>query len=159
MTAQTTLESHESDRTITSSISRHLPTAGRILLGLIFFVFGLNGFLNFLPQQSNIPEGALAFAGALLKTGYMFPLIKGTEVIAGAFLLSNRFVPLALTLVAPIVVNIFAFHAILAPAGVGLAAVIVALELSLAWAHREAFRPMLAARSADWTTSSANHKE
>ena len=98
MTAQTTLGSVESDRTITNSIGHHLPTAGRILLGLTFFVFGLNGFLNFLPQQSNIPEGALAFAGALLKTGYMFPLLKSTEVIAGALLLSNRFVPFDMTL-------------------------------------------------------------
>jgi hypothetical protein len=159
MTAQKTPESVESDRTITNSISLHLPTAGRILLGLTFFVFGLNGFLNFLPQQSNIPDGALAFAGALLKTGYMFPLLKSTEVIAGALLLSNRFVPLALTLLAPIVVNIFAFHAMLAPAGVGLAAVIAALEVYLTCAHREAFRPILAARSADWAPSPANHKE
>jgi hypothetical protein len=78
----------------------------------------------------------------------MFPLIKGTEVTVGALLLSNRFVPLALALVAPIVVNIFAFHAFLEPAGLGLAAVVVGLEVYLAWAHREAFRPMLAARVA-----------
>src|ERR1700682_5528028 len=146
MTTQTILESHESKRITTKGIGRHLPTVGRVLLGLIFFVFGLNGFLNFLPQPSNVPEGALAFAGALFKTGYMFPLLKGTEVIVGALLLSNRFVPLALALVAPIVVNIFAFHAFLAPAGLGLAAVIVGLEVYLAWAYRDAFRPMLAAR-------------
>jgi uncharacterized membrane protein YphA (DoxX/SURF4 family) len=146
MTTQTILESHESKRITTKRISRYLPTVGRVLLGLIFFVFGLNGFLNFLPQPSSVPEGALAFGGALFKTGYMFPLLKGTEVIVGALLLSNRFVPLALALVAPIVVNIFAFHAFLAPAGLGLAAVIVALEVSLAWAYRDVFRPMLAAR-------------
>ena len=148
MSTQTVLESHESKRITTKHISRHLPTVGRVLLGLIFFVFGLNGFLNFLPQHANVPEGALAFAGALFKTGYMFPLIKGTEVIVGALLLSNRFVPLALALVAPIVVNIFAFHAFLAPAGIGLAALIVALEVFLAWAYRDAFRPVLAARVA-----------
>jgi uncharacterized membrane protein YphA (DoxX/SURF4 family) len=148
MTTRTILESQESKRISTKGISRHLPTVGRVLLGLIFFVFGLNGFLNFLPQPSNVPEGALAFAGALFKTGYMFPLIKGTEVIVGSLLLSNRFVPLALTLVAPIVVNIFAFHAFLAPAGLGLAAVVLGLEVSLAWAYREAFRPMLTSRVA-----------
>jgi uncharacterized membrane protein YphA (DoxX/SURF4 family) len=125
-----------------------LPTAARILLGFIFLVFGLNGFLNFLPQSGNIPEAALAFAGALMKTRYMFPLIKGTEVIVGVLLLSNRFVPLALALVAPIVVNIFAFHAILAPAGIGLSAVIVAIVAYLAWSYRDAYRPMLAARVA-----------
>jgi hypothetical protein len=148
MTARTTPQIHESDRTKAKPLSRHLPTGGRILLGLVFFVFGLNGFLNFLPQSANMPEGALAFAGALLKTGYMFPLIKGTEVIAGALLLSNRFVPLALALIAPIVVNIFAFHAILAPSGIGLAALVVAVEVYLAWTYRDAYRPMLAGRVA-----------
>ena len=148
MTTRTTPESHESDRMTAKAFRRHLPTGGRILLGLIFFVFGLNGFLNFLPHSGNVPGGALAFAGALLKTGYMFPLIKGTEVIVGALLLSNRFVPLALALVAPIVVNIFAFHAILAPAGIVFAALIVAVEVYLAWAYRDAYRPMLAGRVA-----------
>ena len=147
MTARTTPARHESNLTNAKPLRRHLPMGGRILLGLIFFVFGLNGFLNFLPQPSNVPEGALAFGGALFKTGYMFPLIKGTEVIVGALLLSNRFVPLALALVAPIVVNIFAFHAILAPAGIGLAALIAAAEVYLAWAYRDAYRPMLAFRT------------
>ena len=107
-----------------------------------------SGFLSFLPQPSTpMPEGAVAFAGALMKTGYLFPLIMGTQVIVGALLLSNRFVPLALTLIAPIVVNIFAFHAFLAPSGVGLAAVVLALEVYLAWAYRKAYRPMLAMRT------------
>jgi len=146
MAAQTTVESHESERTSAKPISRHLPTAGRVLLGLIFFVFGLNGFLNFLPQPANMPEGAAAFGGALFKTGYMFPLIKGTEVIVGILLLSNRFVPLALALIAPVVVNILAFHAILAPAGVVVPVIVLALEVYLAWTYRDVFRPMLAAR-------------
>ncbi len=69
--------------------------AARILLGLIFFVFGLNGFFHFLPQppMSGPPAD---FAGALVATGYMFPLLKGTEVLAyGVLLLSGRLVPLA----------------------------------------------------------------
>lgn len=146
MAVQTTLENHQPERAATKPISRHLPTVGRVVLGLIFFVFGLNGFLQFLPQPSTMPEGALAFAGALLKTGYFFPLLKGTEILVGALLLSNRFVPLALALVAPIVVNIVAFHTFLAPAGIGLAAFVLVLEVYLAWAYRNAFRPMLAAR-------------
>jgi hypothetical protein len=129
-----------------SALLRLAPAAARILFGLIFLVFGLNGFLHFLPQPSSMPEGALAFAGALAKTGYMFPLIKGTEVVAGALLLSNRFVPLALAIIAPNVVNILAFHAFLEPSGIGLAIVVLALELFLAWAYRDAFRSMLAAR-------------
>ena len=60
-------------------------------------------------------EGAIAFFGGLMKTGYMMPLIFGTQVLVGALLLSNRFVPLALALIAPVIVNIVAFHAFLAP--------------------------------------------
>lgn len=117
-------------------------------MGLMFFVFGLNGFLNFLPQPSTpMPEGADAFGGALMKTGYMFPLIKGTEVLVGALLLSNRFVPLALALIAPVVVNIFAFHAVLAPSGVAVTVVVLALEVYLAWSYRSFYRPMLAMRA------------
>jgi uncharacterized membrane protein YphA (DoxX/SURF4 family) len=78
-------------------ISRHAPTAVRVLLGLIFLVFGLNGFLKFMPQPP-MPDKAGAFMGALAASGYMFPLIKSVEVVAGALLLSNRFVPLALAL-------------------------------------------------------------
>jgi len=122
---------------------RHVP---RVLLGLIFFVFGLNGFLHFIPQPP--PTGqALAFVSGVGATGYFFPLLKGTEVLAGLVLLANRFVPLALTVLAPIVINILAFHLFLAPSGVGLAVLLVALELVLAWFHRETFAPMLKAKA------------
>jgi uncharacterized membrane protein YphA (DoxX/SURF4 family) len=129
------------------SFSRHLPAIARVLLGLMFLVFGLNGFLNFIPQPKDpIPEGAMAFVGAMMKTGYLFQLVKGTEVVVGALLLLNRFVPLALAFLAPVIVNIVAFHAFLAPSGAVMTVVILGLELYLAWAYRSAFRGMLAAR-------------
>jgi hypothetical protein len=87
------------------------------------------------------------FLGALAATGYMFPLLKGTEVAAGLLLLSGRFVPLALALLAPVIVNIVAFHAFLAPAGMALPILVLALEIYLAWTRRASFRPMLAARA------------
>ena len=131
-----------------SSSARHFVTAARILTGLSFLVFGLDGFLHFIPQPtSGVPAAAVAFGTALFQTGYMFPLIKGTEVLAALLLLSNRFVPLALLLLAPVVVNIVAFHAFLAPEGIVVAAVHAALVAYLAWAHRKAFAPVLAARS------------
>ena len=114
----------------------------RILLGLVFFVFGLNGFFHFLPQPPMSGPPA-AFAGALFATGYMFPLIKATEVIGGALLLSGRFVPLALTVLAPVVVNIVAFHLFLAPSGIVLPLVIVALGVFLAWSYRSSFAGVL----------------
>ena len=83
-----------------------------------------------------------------MAAGYFFPLLKGIEVISGVLLLSNRFVPLALTLLAPIIVNIVAFHAVLAPGGIVLALAILASEIYLAWAYRAAYRPMLRSRVA-----------
>jgi uncharacterized membrane protein YphA (DoxX/SURF4 family) len=122
-----------------------LPTTVRVLLGLVFFVFGLNGFLQFLPQPP-MPAGAGTFVGGLASTGYFFPLLKATEVSAGVLLLRNRFVPLALTLLAPIVVNIAAFHLFLAPNPVMVGFLLVA-EIYLAWTYREAFRGVLASRA------------
>lgn len=126
-------------------LKRHAPTAARILLGLIFFVFGLNGFLQFIPQPPPPPAGG-AFLGALAATGYMFPMIKGVEVVAGAMLLGNRFVPLALTLLAPILVNIAAYHLVLAP-GLPMVVALLGLELFLAWSYRDSFRGVLAAQA------------
>jgi hypothetical protein len=130
-----------------NSISRFATPAARLLLGLVFFVFGLNGFLQFFPAPP-APERAMAFMGALASTGYMFPLIKSVEVIGGALLLSNRFVPLALAIVAPNVVNIVLFHAVLAPGGLAVALFVLALELFTAWSYRDAFAPLLRSRTA-----------
>ena len=124
------------------NISRKIPTAARIVLGLAFTLFGLNGFLHFLPQPPMSGPPA-EFAGALAATGYMFPLIKATEVAAGLLLLSGRFVPLALTLLAPVIVNIVFFHAVLAKGGLELPLTLLVAEVYLAWAYRDAFAPML----------------
>jgi uncharacterized membrane protein YphA (DoxX/SURF4 family) len=128
------------------TITRHLPTAARLFLGLAFTVFGLNFFLHFLPTPPS-PPGAASFAGALFASGYFFPLLKTTEVLAGVLLLSGRFVPLALAVLAPIVVNIVGFHLVLAPSGSPLALAVLAAELYLAWTYRAAFAPMLQART------------
>ncbi|MDF3056041.1 MAG: DoxX family protein [Rariglobus sp.] len=128
-------------------ITRYLPAVARVLMGLALFIFGLNGFLNFIPQpETPMPEGAMAFAGALMATGYMMQMIAVTLLIVGALLLLNRFVPLALALFAPFIVNSLAFHIFLERSGLPVACVFLALELYLAWAYRAAFRPMLAAR-------------
>jgi putative oxidoreductase len=120
------------------------PPVARTLLGLVFLVFGLNHFLGFLPQPP-VPEAALPFLGGLGSAGYVFPLIKALEIAAGIALLSNRFVPLALTVLAPIIVNIVGFHVVLAPS-YPLPLAILGLELYLAWSYRAAFAPMLRAR-------------
>jgi uncharacterized membrane protein YphA (DoxX/SURF4 family) len=120
--------------------------AARILLGVIFFVFGLNGFLHFIPQppMSGPPAD---LAGAMIASGYLFSFIKGTEVVAGVLLLSGRFVPLALTVLAPVILNILAFHAFLAPSGLPLPIVILALELFLARSYWSSFASVVRARA------------
>ena len=127
------------------SISRKVPSVARIVLGLVFVVFGLNGLLHFLPQPAP-PPAAGAFAGALAATGYFFPLLKVTEIVAGSLLLLGVAVPLALTLLAPIIVNIVAFHLFLAPGNWAVVAVLLASELFLAWTHRTAFAPLFVRR-------------
>ena len=130
---------------ISSRVARYATTVARVLLGLGFFVFGLNGFLNFIPPPSAPPpEGAMSFAIALAQTGYMFPLIKGTETLAGLLLLTRRCVPLALILLAPVLVNIIAFHVFLAPSGSAIAFALVGLELFVAWSYRRSFRTLFA---------------
>lgn len=121
------------------------PRVARVLLGLPFVLFGLNYFIPFMPPPPPPPEAAMPFIGGLMASGYIMPIVKSIEIVSGLALISNRFVPLALTLLAPIIVNIVAFHFILAPS-YGLPTVILALELYLAYSYRAAFLPMLRAR-------------
>ena len=131
---------------------KYLPTVARILLGLLFLMagtFGLLMSLHLMPlPPANLPAGAAAFSGALAKTGYMMQLSSATDFIVGVLLLTNRFVPLALALIAPVIVNIFAFHLFLAPSGIGAGIFAAVLEIYLAWTYRKTYRPMLAMKVA-----------
>jgi len=130
-----------------NTFARFCPAIARVLMGLPLFIFGLNGFFNFIPQpKTPLPEGAIAFAGALVNSGYMMQLIAVTLLTVGSLLLTNRFVPLALALFAPFIVNSLAFHIFLERSGLIMAGVFLLLELYLTWCYRHAFRPMLAAR-------------
>ena len=128
-----------------NTIRTALAVAARLFLGLVFTVFGLNFFLHFLPTPA-MPPAAGAFVGALLASGYLFPVVKTVEVTAGLMLLSGRFVPLALTLLAPIVVNILGFHLFVERGGLGVPLAVLVAGLYLAFANRDAFAPLLRAR-------------
>jgi hypothetical protein len=128
-------------------MSSKLTALARILLGLVFTVFGLNGLLHFLPQPP-LSGTAAQFTGGLAVSGYFFPLLAATETLAGLALLTRRFVPLALIVLAPIIVNIVAFHVFVEPAGLLVAVLVVGLEVFLAWSYRAAFRPVLRAQDA-----------
>lgn len=91
----------------------------RIILGLIFVVFGLNGFLHFIPGP--LPPGlAGQFLGAMIQSHYVLA-VAAVQVVGGALLLANRYVPLALVLLGPVIINIDLFHILLMPAGAQLA--------------------------------------
>jgi uncharacterized membrane protein YphA (DoxX/SURF4 family) len=118
-----------------------LTMALRVLLGLILLVFGANKFFNFIPAPPM--EGAPGeFMGALVESGYMFPLIALTEITAGMLLLINKWKGLALIFAAIISVNIILFHLVLAPASIGLAAVVAILNIILMYANWKKFKTL-----------------
>ena len=114
---------------------RTASAIARFLLGTVFLVFGLNGFLHFIPAPPP-PGVAGQFAGAIFSSGY-WVVIFVLQAIVGILLLVNRFVPLALTLLGPVIVNIFFFHVLMAPEGVPLAIVVVVLWVILAVRYKE----------------------
>ena len=118
----------------------------RLLLGLMFTVFGLNGFLHFIPAP--MPTGVAGqYMGALFVSHYL-SAVFALQLLAGVLLLANQFVRAALVILAPILVNIALFHACMAPAGYAPAVIAVALWLVLFYRERAAFAPLWAAKSA-----------
>ena len=89
----------------------------------------------------------MAFAGALVESGYMMPLIGATMLVSGVLLVIGRFVPLALVLMAPFFLNSVLFHLFLERSGLVMALIFTALELYLAWVHRKAYQPLFMARA------------
>lgn len=116
-----------------------LTLIARILLGLLFVVFGLNGFFEFIPRPKEPPPAhALEFAGALQATGYM-KVVMTLQLVGGALVLSGRFLPLGLLLLGPVIVNILLFHIFMDRNGLPMALVVSALALFLLGRHWSAF--------------------
>jgi putative oxidoreductase len=106
-----------------------LPTIARLLMGLAFTVFGLNGFFHFMPEPKTMPPGVGEFMAGVTAAKYFFPLLFGTQLLVGILLLLNVFVPLALVLIMPVLVNIILFHIFLQPAGIVPGAILMAINL------------------------------
>jgi len=109
----------------------------RYLLGLIFLVFGLNGFFHFLHMPG--PTGVAAqFFGALF-VSHFYVVIFLLQIVPAVLLLVNRYVPLALTILGPIIFNIICIHVFMAPSGLPLAILVTILWLLVAYSVRSAF--------------------
>src|SRR5579862_2724037 len=123
---------------------RIASVVARYLAGVIFLVFGLNGFLNFIHMPP--PQGIAAqFMGVLYVSHYLW-VIFAFQVLAGVLLLINRFVPLAVAILAPILVNILTFHALMAPSGLPLALFVAVLWAALFISVRPAFSGLFQSR-------------
>ncbi len=112
----------------------------RILLGLIFVVFGFNGFLHFIPQPPFPPGDASTFATIMAAHGWM-GFVSFLQIVGGLLLLAGRYVPLGLVVLGPIVVNILLFHLLLlGGSGVGAGLACALFEIFLIYAYRRSFR-------------------
>jgi len=117
----------------------------RLLLGLVFSVFGLNGFLHFIPGP--IPPGiAGQYVMALFQSHY-YVVIFGAQFLSGVLLLVNRYVPLALTILGPVIVNILCFHLFMLITGLPLALVVAVLWAFLVYRNRQAFSGLFVQRT------------
>lgn len=125
---------------------RMLTLIARLLLGVLFLVFGLNGFLNFLSMGP--PPSGLAgqFIGALFLSHYYWA-IAALQVVAGVLLIVGRYIPLALVLLGPIIVNILLYHIFLMPAGIVLAVIATLLWFIVFYSYRQYFSGIFVQRA------------
>lgn len=125
---------------------KSVVVGARLFLGLVFVVFGLNGFLHFVEPPA-MDEAAVSLLSALVAAGYFMPVVKITELVSGLMIMSGKFAPLGLTLLAPVSVHIALLHLFLNRGGLGTSLVILGLHLFLAWAYRDSFRGVLEANA------------
>ena len=128
-----------------------VSSIARFLMGIIFIFFGLNGVLQFLPMPP-IPGVAGQFVGALFLSHYLVAIML-VQLIGGILLIANRFVPLALTILGPVIVNIFFFHALMDPGGLPRTFLVILLWFLVAYRVRSAFTGILQQRVDDLAIS------
>ncbi len=124
--------------------NKTLVLIGRIVLGLILVVFGLNGFFNFIAMGP-MPAAAGAFFGALAATGYLIPVLKVLEIVIGLMFLFNKYTPLATVMLVPLSLNFVLFHVALAQAGGAIAYVNAILKIYFIFVYKKSFKGLLKA--------------
>jgi hypothetical protein len=116
-------------------MNKKLHMGARLIFGLGFFIFGINGFLHFMPNPPMTAEAG-ALMGAFVKTGYFFPMVKIIELVVGVLLLANFFAPLAVFLISPILFGITTIHLFLNPAGIPMMIFLHVLHAILIYGYR-----------------------
>jgi hypothetical protein len=117
----------------------------RLLLGLMFLVFGSNMFVHFIPM-GQMPAGLAGQFMTALFAAHYFYVVGATMVVSAILLLANRFVGLGLTLLGPVLFNILVYHLLMDPGGIGMGAFATLLWLLVGWEHRSVFARLFAAR-------------
>ena len=117
----------------------------RILLGSMLVIFGANKFINFMPAPENMSEAAAGFMKAIMDTGYLFKFIGLVEIISGILLLTNKWTPFALLIIAPVILNIIMFHLVLDVANIIPGAIIFIMLVFLFCMNRNKFSPLFKA--------------
>lgn len=108
----------------------------RILMGLAFVIFGLNGFLHFMPAPPMPDNDAGRFSGALIHSHYVL-VVSGLQVIGGAIMLIGRYIPFGLILLGPVIVNILLFHIFMDPKNIGPGLIAAICWFIVAYQRRE----------------------
>jgi hypothetical protein len=116
-------------------------TVGRYLMGLTFTVIGLNGFLHFMPMAPMSPMAG-RFIGVLAESHYLVPVFL-LQIVCGLLFLANRYVPLALTLIGPVIVNILLFHLLMDPGGIAPGIVVTVCWFAVYRGFRAGFHAIL----------------
>lgn len=114
----------------------------RVLLGLIYLIFGLDYFLHFIPYQPTHTGAAAALKNGLMATGYIYPLMKWIQIVGGISLIINRYAPFAAVVLFPISLNVFLFHTVLAPSGWLMGVLLLFPNLFLGYAYRKYYSGM-----------------
>ncbi|MEH6537735.1 MAG: DoxX protein [Psychroserpens sp.] len=118
----------------------------RFFFGIFLLTFGLNGFLHFMPIPEMTPEGG-EFIGALIKAGYIMPIVAILQIVIGLLLIVNKYVPLALVVIFPILLNAFLLHLVLDIGGISGALIAITLNVFLCISYKENYMTLLKSKS------------
>jgi len=119
----------------------------RILLGLIYLIFGLDYFLHFIPYQPVHTGAAGAFIAGLKGTGYFYPMLKVIQIAGGISLIFNRYAPFSAVVLFPVSLNVLLFHTVLVPSGALMGITLIVPNLFLGYAYRKYYSSMFIARA------------